>query len=539
MVTLIRTAVQRGDISSAGRWRQTLVALLLAACVTGLVRINSVPLDSHEIFVAGTARAMSERGDWVLPWFNGVPRLNKPPLSYWAARGIAMLAGDLPDVQPWHVRAVSVAAGMGLLLCTIALGLTVFDRRTAILGGALLGSSAGLFSFTHDARPDLLYAFFTTLMLLGLARAFLRPIAARGWIGLSWFACGLAILTKGPQLPLMVLIGSLPACRRHAGSWRACLQVLQPLQGGALVALLCVPWWWALSARLSAVQVETSQLGGQLLMPSLSHLAELYYTYRPLQLVLPWLIPAGLAVVAYARSKSARREVGLLAGPVLAAAILLSFGQQYRYFYLLPLIGPMALLLARPLTATAEAAAGRWGFFWLCQGLAVLACFGWVLTQARAAPASVLACLLAGIAGAFWSHRVWRDDACLRRWIPLAFLMMGGWAGAAASGAVWNAERFADHALADEAAHIFSSGQPVFALGVSPTVFAWNMRRDIPGVPDLAALAPRIRTNATVGVITTPDLIPALEREYAVEALETRATAAGYRLLRLRRRELP
>ena len=539
MVTLTSTVVQGGAVSDERRWQQTLIAFVLAVCVMGLVRIDSVPLDSHEIFVAGTVRAMSERDDWVLPWFNGAPRLNKPPLSYWAAGGVAALAGDLPDVRPWHVRAVSVAAGIGILLCTIALGLTLFDARTALLAGALLGSSAGIFSFIHDARPDLLYAFFTTLMLLGLARAVLRPTTARWWMGLAWLACGLAILTKGPQLPLMVLVGALPACRRYAGSWRACLRVLQPLPGAALVAFLCVPWWWALSLRLSTVQVETSQLGGQLLVPSLSHLAELYYTYRPLQLTLPWIFPAGLALIAYARAKSLRSDVLLLAGPVLTAAVLLSFGQQYRYFYLLPLIGPLVLLLVRPLMVFEDRAVARARGIWLCQVLVVLACLAWVLTQIAAAPRTVAACLVAGIAGGLWSYWLWRDDICLRRWLPLAFLMMGGWAGAAASGAVWNAERYADQALADEAAHLFPPGQPVFALGVSPTVFAWNMRRDIPGIPDLATLARYIRAPSTVGVITTPDLVPSLERDYGVEVIETQTKSSAYRLLRVQPREPP
>lgn len=505
----------------------------------GLVRINSVPLDSHEIFVAGTVRAMSERGDWILPWFNGAPRLNKPPLSYWAAGAVAAVAGDLPDVQPWHVRAVSVMAGIGLVLCTTALGLTLFDARTSLLAAALLGSSAGLFSFMHDGRPDLLYAFFTALMLLGLARAYLRPAAARGWINLAWLSCGLAILAKGPQLPLMVLIGAMPACLRIAGNWQACVRTLAPLRGGVLIAVLCAPWWWALSSRLSTVQVETSQLGGQLLMPSLSHLAELYYTYRPLQLVLPWIIPAGLALLVYARSNALRREVSLLAGPVLVAALLLSFGQQYRYFYLLPLIGPLVLLLARSLAIPATEAS-RGVVFWSAgQGLVVLACLGWVVSKASAAPVGVGAGLAGGVLLALWSRWLWRDDDCLRRWLPLAFLMMGGWAAAAASGGVWNAERYADQALAEEAARLFPAGQPVFVLGVSPTVFAWTMRRDIRSVQTPDTLAREIRSGVAVGVITTPGLAATLERELAAQVLETQTTSAAYRLLRLPARDAP
>jgi len=79
----------------------------------------------------------------------------------------------------------------------------------------------------------------------------------------------------------------------------------------------------------------------------------------------------------------------------------------------------------------------------------------------------------------------------------------------------------------------------VIALGVSPTVFAWTLRRDIPGVPDLATLADYAGDAATLGIITRPELIPALAREYAVEQVQTKATQGAYRLLRMHRRKPP
>ena len=157
----------------------------------------------------------------------------------------------------------------------------------------------------------------------------------------------------------------------------------------------------------------------------------------------------------------------------------------------------------------------------------------------RAAPVGVGAGLAGGVLLALWSRWLWRDDDCLRRWLPLAFLMMGGWAAAAASGGVWNAERYADQALAEEAARLFPTGQPVFVLGVSPTVFAWTMRRDIRSVQTPDTLARELRSGVEVGVITTPGLAAALERELAAQVLETQTTSAAYRLLRLPARDAP
>ncbi len=49
-------------------------ALLMAAFGNGAER----PLEAHEAFVARSATEMLRRDDWILPYFNGDPRLQKP-----------------------------------------------------------------------------------------------------------------------------------------------------------------------------------------------------------------------------------------------------------------------------------------------------------------------------------------------------------------------------------------------------------------------------------------------------------------------------
>lgn len=521
------------EVISRQRWRWTLLACLVMAGVMGLVRIDSVPLDSHEVFVAGTTRAMSERQDWILPWFNGAPRLNKPPLNYWATGAVAAIAGDLPEVAPWHVRLVSVLAGLGIVLCTAALGLALFDGRSALLGVALVASSAGLFAFMHDGRPDLLYAFFTSLMLLGLVRCFINPVPALKWWALAWLACALAVLTKGPQLPAMLLLGILPAAYRHCGTVAALRARLRPVIGLLLVAGLCAPWWIAISSRLGEARLESSQLGGQLLAPSLSHLAELYYLYRPLQLALPWLVPFLLLGLVFTRRNAARKNIAWLAGPLLAAMLLLSLGQQYRYFYLLPLVVPLILLAARMVVSTDSKALGLMS--WGIQAVGVGACLVWVLSQAAQTRLGVGLAMGGGALAALWAFRLWRDDACLARWLPLAFLMGATWVGAAVTGAVWNSERYADHALASRAAEVFPPELPVAALGVSPTLYAWTLRRDVRGIAHVDDLATWVPHNVTVGLIASTPWQVSLAERYRVEILNAADPPQQPRLLLLHR----
>src|SRR5207249_10557747 len=57
---------------------------------------------SHEGRVAATAREMRQRGEWIVPYCNDVPRLAKPPLAYWAAIAAWDICGAKD--QPWPAR---------------------------------------------------------------------------------------------------------------------------------------------------------------------------------------------------------------------------------------------------------------------------------------------------------------------------------------------------------------------------------------------------------------------------------------------------
>ena len=60
------------------------LALLVLTLLLFGPRLGSIPLvDPDEGRYAAAARTMAETGDWVIPRFNGAPRLNKPPLAYW------------------------------------------------------------------------------------------------------------------------------------------------------------------------------------------------------------------------------------------------------------------------------------------------------------------------------------------------------------------------------------------------------------------------------------------------------------------------
>ncbi|MFA7368044.1 MAG: hypothetical protein WC334_00220, partial [Kiritimatiellales bacterium] len=133
------------------------LAILIISWLSLFAGINSIPVEDHEAFVLQTAREMNANGDWVLPYFNQAPRLNKPPLNYWLTLAISRMDTLSADVEPWHGRACSMFAGLMLLLLAAYAGEKLYGGQAGFLAAVLLLSAKGFSDFSNNARPDFLY----------------------------------------------------------------------------------------------------------------------------------------------------------------------------------------------------------------------------------------------------------------------------------------------------------------------------------------------------------------------------------------------
>ncbi len=465
-------------------WCAIVLVLVLAGLVAG-IGVSTLPLEGHEALVVQTAEEMHARGDSIVPYFNGAPRLVKPPLSYWAAGAAARLFGDPGRVEPWHGRLPSILAGLGLVGLAIALGRLFYDRATGILAGLLLGTSAGFFAYTHNARPDLLYAFFCaagyTALAVGL-RAAPGSLAGRLWAYAMWGAYGLATLTKGPQLPLMLLAGS----GLHAGlsrrGWRQGLCDLRPLAGVAIFGALALPWWLLLHHRLGGTGLTGSQLSGTLLVPDFRAVLDPYYLYRPLQLVLPWallIVPAVILVRRSGRNSAA----AWLSCIVLVPALFLSFGVQRRWFYMLPVLPALCVLLA---AGTARwLGAGRpvrdWrAWFFAAHGILIAGALLWLLaTHTPKAPlvlclAVSVPLLVFSLARRLRSRGSWQKDL-----VMVAVMTASVFIALGHTRLLWSQDRFDRQRLAAAMASGAGPDTPFLSLGIDPNVFVYYTGRHI------------------------------------------------------------
>lgn len=507
------------------------LALCALALLSGIPGSASLPLDMHEIYVAQSVREMAARGDWILPYMNGEPRLNKPPLNYWLTAAVAWLAGELPRAAEWHARAVSIAGGIGMIVATLAMGAMLYGRAIALLAGLLLATSVGLFSSMHDARPDMLYAALCMAALAALMWSARR--AARGdstWTPalLMWLAVALATLSKGPHMPALMLGGGVIQLWREGRRWSEIGRIVRPLVGLALLAVLCAPWWLALQARLGEAKLASSQLGGELLVPKLSRFGNPYYLYRPLELLLPWLPLVLLALAPGYAWK--RRDWGWLLWPLVVSIVGLSVAPQYRLVYMVPLLGVMALALAHALAPLLEAppapAPAPPRFAWIGLGLQfalALVFLGYALYRARAAaplPGLVLAGSIALMAAAVlfaWCRR--RGLVFAGALGAAALVFAASWPLGVAGRAWWSAERFEAHALALRAGRSLPAQVPLAVMDVNPTLYVYyagRQVRELAGEPALeAALA--AAPGGRLGLVARGRLLRTLAPRFAFE----------------------
>ncbi|MFM7733761.1 MAG: ArnT family glycosyltransferase [Cyanobium sp.] len=224
------------------------MAFLLGLGDTGVV-------DESPALFAASARRMVETGDWLVPWVNGLPRYDKPPLVYW----LMAIGNSLPAQARWDPLgslAARLPSALASLLVMLALADTVWrwpqtpapiERVRGLAFGTALVFALSPLALVWG-RTEVSDALFSALLALSLLLAW-RCYASggTGWWH-SWPLLALATLTKGPVAPVLagISLGLFALLQRDL---RRLWQRLQPLKGLALTALLAAPWYLLVLAR--------------------------------------------------------------------------------------------------------------------------------------------------------------------------------------------------------------------------------------------------------------------------------------------------
>lgn len=228
---------------------------------------SGTPYHGDERFYTNGALQMLDSGDWLVPrWADGSPRLNKPPLTYWAVALSCRIFG----VGLWQSRLPSAVAGAALVGLTAVLAWVLFrDRALALLAAWLAATNFQVQASAGRAIPDALLGAFLVLALVGFAGV-LFPPAERGsrpaaaWAYLAWLALALATLAKG-LLPLL-LAGYVLVAAAAIPGLRARLRHLLRPGPMALATAVALAWYAAVLHRLGAGAFRVfwaDQVGGR------------------------------------------------------------------------------------------------------------------------------------------------------------------------------------------------------------------------------------------------------------------------------------
>jgi len=186
--------------TTAWRWPALLVLLLLPGMLL-YPCLSFYLFEPDEGRYAEIPREMLERGAWIVPYLQGEPYLDKPPLLYW----LVMLSYSIFGVHDWAARLVPALAVHATVLLTYLVGRRGFGERVAFRAALVLTLTPGLLGVGRLLTMDGLLTLWVVLGLLAVFEATRTPALRRGWWLVAAAACGLGLLAKGPVTLMLVL----------------------------------------------------------------------------------------------------------------------------------------------------------------------------------------------------------------------------------------------------------------------------------------------------------------------------------------------
>ncbi len=239
--------------------------------------------DEDEPRNAAASADMLARGDWVVPYFNGQLRTQKPVLLYW----LQICSYKVFGVNEFAARFPSATLSIGTAALVWWLGRMLFSNAVGLLAGIMFATSLWLTMSARAATPDggLIFSVALTMSLYVRGCSTRQPgsFGQLGWIppkawrmALVYAAMGLGMLAKGPVgvlLPtaiigmFILIVSTVPKpevaakqtryerwsqrLTRMAGLFPIATWRLRPWLGAMVILAIAGPWYYR-------VHVETS-----------------------------------------------------------------------------------------------------------------------------------------------------------------------------------------------------------------------------------------------------------------------------------------
>jgi len=322
-----------------------LAAMIIVAALTIFFRIGATGFEgSHEAHVAETAKEMLETSDWIVPRENGIIRLQKPPLPYWAVALSYYLRGKVDEAS---ARIPSAICGVITAAAIYLLGTVLASRRAGFISALMLLTAFEFAGRSRTAEADIYLTAAVTLAFLFFYLSWRhRSGQGRNWVLLVFVSLGIGFLVKGPLALVLFFLPVLLFLILTRSGWY--FPRREHLLGCFFFLAICLPWPFLIcQSNPQAFELWKVEWAGRFFRALHGHGRPFYY-YLPMLpwIVFPWTIFfASAFFLFFRRGLSGANRKWLL--PMLwfvANFIFFSVSNEKALRYLLPLVPAGALL---------------------------------------------------------------------------------------------------------------------------------------------------------------------------------------------------
>jgi len=320
-------------------WRWTVFGLAVVALLFQLGRRGLNEPDEGRYAEVG--REMIASGDWLVPRWNGIEHLSKPPITYWLIAASLKLFG----VNDFAARLPAALAALGTLVAVYRLARSAWGERAALWAVLVLLTSLEFFAVARLITPDMILTCLVTWSVWWFWDWYTSADKRPG--PLVWFygSLGLAMMTKGPIGVILPLFAVLAVRWRNP---RLRLRQMKWGRGALFFLLIAAPWFVALAWRDPELwhyfivrevfeRVATGKLGRN----------KVWWYFLPVVMagMWPWT-PLLLTLRRWRESTAVQKDfVRLCAGWAALGLILFTLCNSKLPTYVLPLYAPLAMLL--------------------------------------------------------------------------------------------------------------------------------------------------------------------------------------------------
>jgi len=337
-----------GGLSRIGSSRPLhyLILIVLGAMML-LPGCAKLPLiDRDEPRFAEATHEMLQRGNFIIPYFNGEYRFDKPVMTYWLMMGSFSFFGNQLELA---ARFHSILASILVALCVYEFARSWLTISSGILGGVIWLTSLQTLIHGRVAVADMPMIFAVALCHLALYQLIATKQKRFGfWFWALYPGLAFGLLAKGPvalACPLLTLLLFRFALWRKPFDLRR----LQIISGGILCLLIVAAWgvpalmethgaFWQIGMQEHVIDRGLETFNSRVFLP-------FYYFLTVFPSLFPW--SAFLVGIYFLLRKEWNQTNAFLLAWAAAPYLIFLFYKTQLPHYVMPAFPALALLLAQ------------------------------------------------------------------------------------------------------------------------------------------------------------------------------------------------